>query len=123
MKLRAFRVQMYRSILDSEWVDVDDITVLVGKNESGKTAILKALHKFNPFSPEPYTLDREWPRGYRKERSLDAVVVQTRKAKSQTKLRYSCPIIDVLQALRFPRLTRGNTGISFFPTIWVTSNK
>ena len=30
------------------------------------------------LSPEPYTLDREWPRGRRRERSTDAVVVQTR---------------------------------------------
>ncbi len=75
MRVKAFKVQTYRSILDSGWVDVDDITVIVGKNESGKTALLKALHKFNPFSPEPYTLDREWPRGCRKSRSQDAVVV------------------------------------------------
>ena len=78
MRLKAFKVQMYRPILDSGWIDVDDITVIIGKNESGKTALLKALHKFKPFSPEPYTLDREWPRGHRKERSPDAVVVQTR---------------------------------------------
>ena len=45
-RLKAFRVKMYRPILDSRWVDVDDITVVVGKNESGKTALLKALHKF-----------------------------------------------------------------------------
>ena len=78
MRLKAFRVKMYRPILDSGWVDVEDITVVVGKNESGKTALLKALHKFKPFRPEPYTLDREWPRGRRRERSTDAVVVQTR---------------------------------------------
>ena len=78
MKVKAFRVQMYRPILDSGWVDVDDITVIVGKNESGKTALLKALHKFNPFNPDPYTLDREWPREHRGSRSLDAVVVTVR---------------------------------------------
>ena len=78
MRLRAFRVHMYRPILDSGWIDIDDITVLVGKNESGKTAILKALHKFRPFQPEPYTLDREWPRGHRQKRSLNEVVVKTR---------------------------------------------
>lgn len=80
MRLKAFKVQMYRPILDSGWVDVDDITVIVGKNESGKTALLKALHKFNPFNPDPYTLDREWPRGHRKTRSLDAVAVTVRFA-------------------------------------------
>lgn len=78
MQLRSFRVLYYRPILDSGWVDVDDITVVVGKNESGKTALLKALHKFNPFKPEPYNIDREWPRGHRKERSQDQVVVETR---------------------------------------------
>ncbi len=78
MRLKAFRVQMYRPILDSEWVDVDDITVIVGKNESGKTALLKALHKFKPFKAEPFRMDREWPRGHRKEQSENMVVVETR---------------------------------------------
>ena len=78
MQIEAFKVQMYRSILDSGWVDVDDITVIVGKNESGKTALLKALHKFNPFTPDPYTLDREWPRGHRRSQSPEAVVVTVR---------------------------------------------
>jgi hypothetical protein len=78
MKLKAFKVRYYRPILDSGWVDIDDIAVVVGKNESGKTALLKALHKFNPFKPEPYVIDREWPRGHRSERSGEAVVVETR---------------------------------------------
>ena len=78
MRLKAFKVKMYRPIIDSGWVDIDDITVIVGKNESGKSALLKALHKFKSFTPEPYTLDREWPRGHRRDRSPDAVVVQTR---------------------------------------------
>ena len=51
---------------------------LSNKNESGKSALLKAFHKFKSLTPEPYTLDREWPRGHRRERSPDAVVVQTR---------------------------------------------
>ena len=80
MQMRAFRVCKYRPILDSEWIDVSDITVLVGKNESGKTALLKALHKFNPFKPDPYVLEREWPRGHRKSRSSDALVVEVRFA-------------------------------------------
>ena len=78
MRLKAFKVQMYRPILDSGWVDVDDIAVIVGKNESGKTALLRALHKFNPFNPDPYTLDREWPRGHRKSQSLNEEVVTVR---------------------------------------------
>src|SRR5258705_8485494 len=69
-----FKVQKYKCILDSDWVRVSDLTVLVGKNESGKTSLLKALHKFNPFKPEPYVIDREWPRGHRSSRDPKAIV-------------------------------------------------
>ena len=82
MKLTAFRIHRYKSILDSGWVDVSPLTMLVGKNESGKTTVLKALHKFNPFDPEPYLLDREWPRSQRKGRSDNQVVCSTRFALS-----------------------------------------
>lgn len=52
----------YKCIDDSGEVPVGDYTVLVGKNESGKTATLKALHKFNPAQPIPYDGLREFPR-------------------------------------------------------------
>jgi energy-coupling factor transporter ATP-binding protein EcfA2 len=65
---------MYKCILQSGKVQVTPLTVLVGKNESGKTSLLKALHKFNPFMPEPYNIEREWPRSHREERSTDKVV-------------------------------------------------
>lgn len=76
MILKAFRIQKYKCFIDSGWIEVSPLTVLVGKNESGKTALLKALHKFNPFKSEPYSMDREWPRGRRAERS-DAQVACT----------------------------------------------
>jgi predicted ATPase len=69
MKLTRFRVQKYKCILDSGWVRVSNLTVLVGKNEAGKTSLLEALNKFNPFNPEPYSIPRDWPRGLRSERS------------------------------------------------------
>src|SRR6266550_4557499 len=62
MKLRSFRVQNYRCIDDSGEASVEHIKALVGKNESGKTSILRALHKFNPASPEPYNGLKEFPR-------------------------------------------------------------
>jgi len=77
MKLTRFCVHNYRNVVDSGWVDVSDIITLVGKNESGKTSLLQALWKFNPFKEHPYSLDREWPRGRRKERSPEQVVVET----------------------------------------------
>lgn len=78
MKLKAFRIQMFRCILDSGWIEVNPLTVVVGKNEAGKTTLLRALHKFNPFKPDPYSMDSEWPRGHRKERN-DGQIVCTAK--------------------------------------------
>ena len=58
----AFRVQNYRNIEDSGWIPLERVTALVGRNESGKTALLKALHKFNPATKEPYFAQKEFPR-------------------------------------------------------------
>lgn len=62
IKATEFRVQNYRNINDSGWIPLEKITAFVGRNESGKTALLKALHKFNPATPEPYSPQREFPR-------------------------------------------------------------
>ena len=62
MKALRFRVQNFRNIDDSGWIDLDQVTAFVGRNESGKTALLKALHKFNPASKEPYNPQKEFPR-------------------------------------------------------------
>lgn len=58
MNLKSFRVGPYRNVLDSGKVEADpDVTVLVGKNESGKTNLLHALHALNPANGT-----REFPR-------------------------------------------------------------
>jgi AAA15 family ATPase/GTPase len=49
MRLKSVRVTNYKSVEDSEEFEVDDLTCLVGKNESGKTAILEALYKLQPI--------------------------------------------------------------------------
>ena len=52
MKLREFSVHEFRSIWNSGSIKVDDSTTcLVGKNESGKTALLTALYRTNPIIP------------------------------------------------------------------------
>jgi energy-coupling factor transporter ATP-binding protein EcfA2 len=58
------RVTNYKSIDDSGWVDIAEITCLVGKNESGKTAFLHALNKFNPVEGQDGDFDptTEFPR-------------------------------------------------------------
>jgi predicted ATPase len=48
VKLTSFRIVNYRSINDSGEVKTGRITTLVGRNESGKTNLLLALHALNP---------------------------------------------------------------------------
>ena len=49
MRLVAFRIQNFRSIVDTGWHQLahDNITSLIGQNESGKTSILEALKAFH----------------------------------------------------------------------------
>ena len=48
MKLLKYRVYNFRSVYDSNWIDCDDVTTLVGINESGKSNLLCALWRLNP---------------------------------------------------------------------------
>lgn len=50
MRLRSFRIRGFRCIKDSNTVSVKDITALIGRNESGKTAMLHALQLLNKDS-------------------------------------------------------------------------
>ncbi len=48
MRLLAFRIKNFRSILDTDWQNLspDNVTCLIGQNESGKTSVLEALEVF-----------------------------------------------------------------------------
>ena len=48
MKLTRYQVMNFRSVEDSGWIDCNDVTTLVGINESGKSNLLLALWKLNP---------------------------------------------------------------------------
>ncbi|HHI30855.1 MAG TPA: hypothetical protein ENL17_03995, partial [Candidatus Methanoperedenaceae archaeon] len=49
MRIKSFQIKNYRSIKNSGvcYLSGDNITILAGKNESGKTTILEALEDFN----------------------------------------------------------------------------
>ena len=47
MRLRKFRVRAFRCIHDSGEIKVGDLAAFIGRNESGKTAILQALTLLN----------------------------------------------------------------------------
>jgi predicted ATPase len=109
MKLVGFQVQMYRCVMDSTWIPVTPLTVLVGKNESGKTAILKALHKLNPLHPDPYDL-REWPRGHRSSRSADQVACTAEFELSGTEEADLLSLTGTSAPLRRVKVTRDHGG-------------
>jgi predicted ATPase len=63
MRLVEFRVRAFRNVLDSRRVPVEpDITCLVGKNESGKTALLEALVRTKPSVARPLDPAEHYPR-------------------------------------------------------------
>lgn len=50
LTLLRYRVTNFRSVKDSDWLDLGRITALVGVNESGKTNLLLPLWKLNPVA-------------------------------------------------------------------------
>ncbi|MEV7214108.1 AAA family ATPase [Kitasatospora cineracea] len=65
MRLSAARVTNYRSVFDTTEFEVEkDKTILVGANEAGKTAVLRALQSVNPPDGEASGLDalKDYPR-------------------------------------------------------------
>ena len=66
MILKSIRVRQYKSFRNSGEVGIeDDVTCLVGKNESGKSTLLQALYRLNPSEsghPETFSGLRDYPR-------------------------------------------------------------
>lgn len=64
MKLTKAQIYNFRCVEDSGPFTLGTVTCLVGKNESGKTALLHALEKVNPLEESHKSLDkyRDFPR-------------------------------------------------------------
>ncbi len=65
MKLKRVHITNYWSVNDTGWFEVEpDKTVLVGPNEAGKTAVLRALETVSMPPPQKPALDplRDYPR-------------------------------------------------------------
>ena len=62
MKLVHANIKRYRSISEPTKFEVEpDVTALVGKNESGKTAVLQSLYKSNPVDHAKFDPDLDYP--------------------------------------------------------------
>lgn len=62
MKLVSFRVTDFRSVADSGWIEVDELTALIGTNESGKTNLLLPLWKLRPAKEGQINVLADMPR-------------------------------------------------------------
>ncbi len=83
MLLRKARIENFKIVEDSNEFTLDRVTFLVGKNESGKTALLEALYRLNPYYGEDTGYDKveEYPRrfltDYNERHAADAARVVT----------------------------------------------
>ena len=66
MRLKKVRVTNFKCIDDLTEFSLEDVTCLVGKNEAGKSSVLKALYKLNltESSDEEYDKQSDYPRRY-----------------------------------------------------------
>ncbi|SEO16977.1 AAA family ATPase [Palleronia pelagia] len=68
MQLFTFRIKNYRSIQDSGEISASRITALLGRNESGKSNLLRALSHVNPAGGmQPLNEVKDFPRNRRLE--------------------------------------------------------
>ncbi len=62
MKLTRFKVFNFRSIEESDWIELVENNCLIGTNEAGKTNLLVALWKLKPANDEPIIPLDDFPR-------------------------------------------------------------
>ena len=65
MQLIKVRIERFQNFMDAQTINIEpDVTCLVGKNESGKTTVLKALHRLKPANGtgRKFNLTTEYPR-------------------------------------------------------------
>ena len=80
MKLTKVQITNYRGIIDSTEFDIGDVACLVGRNESGKTNVLKCLQHFNPVDPsvkKAFSADLDWPRNSGRDANDQDVILTT----------------------------------------------
>jgi hypothetical protein len=75
MRLKTVHIRTFKNILDSTEVLIQtDVTSLVGKNESGKTAFLQALYCLNPARPNiKLNSQRQYPAWLEKRHRMEGI--------------------------------------------------
>lgn len=78
MKLKKVEIHKYKSFEKSQELEIeDDVTILVGMNESGKTSALEAIAKTNYFQQDEsfkFNTTHDYPRKEKKEMDKSGVM-------------------------------------------------
>ncbi|WP_454907435.1 AAA family ATPase [Variovorax gossypii] len=109
MRLASFQITNFRSINDSGSIDSTQITAILGRNDSGKSNLLRALHSLNPtdglveLSPI-----KDFPRHRRLEEcNGDTPVVSTRWALDESEQAALAEILPRAAGVRHVTAGRG----------------
>jgi energy-coupling factor transporter ATP-binding protein EcfA2 len=79
MQLDSFKITNYRNIIDSGWIDLNQVTAFVGQNESGKSNLFEALYCINPFvAADTYNIHEDWPVDRWGDRDETAIVCEAK---------------------------------------------
>jgi predicted ATP-dependent endonuclease of OLD family len=80
MKLKSVEIKKYKSFEESQKFEIeDDITILVGMNESGKTSALEVIAKTNYFQEdESFKLNKthDYPRKQKKKADKSGIILE-----------------------------------------------
>lgn len=78
MKLKSVKIEKYKSFEESQDFNIeDDITILVGMNESGKTSALEAIAKTNYFQNDKtfkFNSTHDYPRKQKKRMDKSGII-------------------------------------------------
>jgi len=104
MRVTAFRVQNYKKIRDTGWINAHGLTAFVGKNEAGKSAIFRGLSKLNPADGEKYDALKEFPRSrftdefYKQDWQVASVKFSLNSGEREELLKL-CPLLSNIKTL------------------------
>jgi energy-coupling factor transporter ATP-binding protein EcfA2 len=114
MKLVAFRVTNFRSVDDSGWIDTDDVTALIGTNESGKTNLLVPLWKLRPAKDGEINPIADYPRKrYNEIRAMEQkpVFIEAKFELSDDLSKHIATLTDVpVESVRVAYVSRDFSG-------------
>jgi len=119
--LVRFKVENFRSIEQSDWIDVSENSCLIGTNESGKTNLLIALWKLNPVNNEPIVPLDDFPRmlyskykaeGHESDIFVSADFLLKNELQKTFARKYKCDI-DQIKTVLVEREYSGEYHVSF----------